>query len=244
MADQEELDFRDPATIPPEKSRGTDLTKTFRQGVAGVTDVATGIPSLAGLIPAAAGAGYEAATTDKGFMESFGEHNQLPFMRAMYGATKTGRDFVNNLLGIEEPKLAEDQAARLITGTFIPAVGALGALQKAGGVLGATGRIATPIMKVTKSPTGSYLTGGNILRGGAQIGMGGTIDQTMRHLQPHPEFPTLWSEEAITGGTGDTELGGGQGDDTLDFRPPPTDPNVLDYYTQQMIHSSTANYFG
>ena len=63
FCEQEKLDFRDPATIPPEKDRGTDPTKTFRQGVAGVTDVATGLPSLAGLIPAAAGAGYEAAYT-------------------------------------------------------------------------------------------------------------------------------------------------------------------------------------
>ena len=78
MAEQEKLDFRDPATIPPEKDRGTDPTKTFRQGVAGVTDVATGLPSLAALIPAAAGAGYEAATTDKGFMAVSYTHLTLP----------------------------------------------------------------------------------------------------------------------------------------------------------------------
>ena len=221
------LDFRDPATIPKEekpaapkeKGRGTDLSVTARQGIAGVTDVATGMPSLAGLIPAAIGASYEAATTDKPFMESFEEHNQLPFMRGAYGITKAGRDAVNKFLGIKEPVLAEDQAARLLTGTFIPGIGIAGTLANAPGKLAAAGRMLTPVMKVTKSPTGSYLTKGNVIRGGAQVGMGGTVDQGFRALQQDPEFPTMWSEEAISGGVGDDRLGGGQGDDYLDFRP-------------------------
>ena len=233
---KEELDFSGPIEepevpikAPVKKGRGTDLIETAKQFGAGATDVATGIPSLAAIIPSAVGAGYEAATTDKDFVESFFEHQQLPFMQGAMNITHAGRGVINDLLGIKEPVRTEDQVARLISSTFIPGVGVLGALANAPSKVAAAGRMLTPVMKVTKSPTGSYLTGGNILRGGAQIGMGGAIDQTMRHLKPHPEFPTLWSEEALTGGTSSTATGGGQATDTLDFSDPISDPNTLDF---------------
>ena len=207
---KESIDFSDPieepkpveapTKAPVKKGRGTDLVGTAKQAVAGaLTDVATGLPSLAAIIPSAIGAGYDAATTDKGFVESFGEHQQLPFMQGAMDITHAARGAVNKLFGIKEPVRTEDQIARLVASTFIPGVGWLGALANAPSKAAAVGRILTPVMKVTQSPTGSYLTGGNILRGGTQVGMGGAIDQTARHVFPNPDFPPMFSEEALTG---------------------------------------------
>jgi hypothetical protein len=206
---------------PVEQGRGTNLLNTALQGVAGVTDVATSFPHLLGnLLPAAVGSAYESATTDKSFMDSWDEHQQLPFMKGAAGMTTAARKAVNDFLGIPEPKLLEDQAVRIATSTFIPGVGLLSNLATSPSKIAAAGRMLTPVMKVTKSPTGSYLTGGNVLRGGAQIGMGGTIDQAVRANFPHPDHPTMWSEQALSGK---------KTPEAINFADPPSDPNSINF---------------
>ena len=149
-------------------------------------------------------------------------------MQGAMNITHAGRGVINDLLGIKEPVRTEDQAARLITSTFIPGIGWLGGLANATGKVGAVGRMLTPVMKVTKSPTGSYLTGGNVLRGGAQVGMGGAVDQSMRHVYPNPEFPPMFSEQALTG----------KAPEAINFA---DDPNTIDFSDPTSLDAPVSN---
>ena len=213
-------------TNKPKKARGTNLANTALQGVAGITDVATSFPALASLIGSGAETLYDTATNDKSIGDNFVINQGEDTYKNLNNLTAKMRGGVNDFLGIDEPILAEDQIARLITSSFIPAVGPLSKVAQGASALAKLGRVATPLMKVTRSPTGSVLNKGNALRFGTQVGLGAGIDQGIRAAIDKPGLPTILDDEALYGPEGleattvsgkqtDTNLEGVSGSDDL-----------------------------
>jgi len=200
--------FRDVATGKPER-----VSDPFKQAVAGISDIATGIPAILGLAGSGLQAGYGHLTSDddKPFKQRFAEAMSEGTDKSLLDIGLGGREFVNEALGIAEPISTEDQAARLIGG-FIPIPGiALAAnasrLAKAAN-LGIN--LLTPAVK--RGP-------GFARRGALQLGLGTGIEQGIRALTDDPDkYPLIFSERALSGGVAPEEpsLQGGAGLDQLD----------------------------
>ena len=187
-----------PATpTTPAKTRPSDVGW---QGLAGVSDIATGIPMLLGAAGSAIGTTFSRDDDPEShwgqeFMKNLMENS---FFKAGMG----GRMWVNEALGIEEPLSLEDQAARLATSTFIPGIGWLGAIAGGTTKLAMAGRLLTPLVRMQK---GKPIQ--NISRIGIQAGIGGGIDQAVRgaidHYAPDSAgatvMPPMWSKRAIEG---------------------------------------------
>ena len=186
----------------------------FKQAVAGITDIGTGIPTLLGLGGAGIEAGVSTLFNDKGIKQNFAEAMESGWDRSLLDAGLGGRDAVNKFLGIKEAVSTEDQAARLIASLIpIPGLGVIGGASKLARVSRGIGNILTPVVKA--GPKGNRFNKGFALRSGAQFAIGTGIDQALRGLSDNPEFPTLFSERAMQGKVVPTKLIDGEGQDDL-----------------------------
>ena len=214
-----------------------------KQALAGLSDIATGIPALLGLAGAGIQAGWNTMTGDKGIGDNFAEAVSEGADRWLLEKGIGGRNWVNEALGIQEPVSTEDQAARLAASLIpIPGLVAVGGASKLASLGRGTANILTPMVKMTKkykhphlqkvlpskASQGTYLHKGNVGRAGAQLGIGAGIEQGIRGYMDNPEMPLMFSKEAIegitpesttksviSGSVGDDTLGGGAGDDQL-----------------------------
>ena len=174
-----------------------------KQGVAGLSDILTGIPAVPGMLHELVATTVQRdddPNTSWGteFMKNLGEN---PFVKFSHGM----RMGVNKLLDIPEPVSLLDQPLRLAASFAIPGPGWI---TKGAGMAPALIRTVTPFVKAgTKKQT--------IARGLTQLGIGGGMDQGMRAyiesdeaLQNTPAatlMPTMWNPNARPtwlGGTG------------------------------------------
>ncbi len=171
-----------------------------KQALAGLTDIATGIPAVAGL----AGAGLETLARkfvlntpeqEEPIGDIFSKSLSEGMDRSLLETGLAGRGTVNKFLEIGEPISTEDQAARL-TASLIPIPG-IRVASGAGKLAGNIANVLTPIVKLGE--TGSRFGKGFQARAGVQLGLGTTIDQTIRGLVDDPELPTMFSERAVSG---------------------------------------------
>ena len=173
----------------PDITTNKRVSNPIKQGIAGLTDIVTGLPALAGLAGSGIQAGYNTLTGDKGFKENFASAmTDEGIDQALLDAGVGARESVNEALGIQEPVSTEDQAARLV-GSFAPIPG-LAAAANAGRLARlarGTFNVLTPAVK-----TGKGFGRRAALQGG--IGLG--LDQGIRAAT---DSPLLFSEEAMTG---------------------------------------------
>jgi hypothetical protein len=200
----QELNVDDAFKAPRPKERGTNLAGTAKQAAAGVFDVAAAIPALFAMGGNALASTYQAATGEEDFLpglvSNFEKNMEKPIQRELLGMSHAARQGVNRFFGLQEPKLLEDQAVRLLSSTVIPAIGPLSHITKGKNALALLTRLVTPLMKVTRNAKGSIINPGNVLRFGTQAGLATGIEQGSRNLFPSPEFPLMLSDEAILGG--------------------------------------------
>ena len=175
----------------------------LRQGAAGVTDIITGLPMLAGFV----GSGLETLakypSSDKGFVDLYKESLEEGVDKDLLMAGMRGRQNVNEALGIEEAYSTEDQIARLIGSFLVPVpAGFLGGVAATGlkGALGKASTFVLPAVRMGEKGNRFNKTFG--LRAGTSLGLGTGIDQTIRGVMDHPEIPMMLSREALAGGPG------------------------------------------
>ena len=214
-------------TPEEKKKRPSDPGK---QALAGLSDIATGIPAILGLAGAGIEAGWDTATGEGGISDNFVKALSEGRDKWLLEKGLGGRNWVNEALGIQEPASTEDQAARLAASLLpIPGFTALGGASKLASLARGTTNILTPMVKYTKKhkwahdPTkvtgkphldkllartrkDTYLHKGNVGRAGAQLGIGTGIDQSIRGYLEDPNFPLMFSEKALTGEEGDISL--------------------------------------
>jgi hypothetical protein len=178
----EGLDLTD--AIPPEALKGdkknSPMLDHVKQGIAGVTDAFTGLPSLIGMGKAAIEAGATAATSDKKFIPEFADNMANS---DLVKAGTAGREWVNDKLGIKDPETGLDLGIRLATGAVIPVPGSVET-----SLAGKVGMAALPFIKTTTP----ILSKGNAIRYGAQEAMNFGVDQGMRALN---DQPLIWQDE-------------------------------------------------
>ena len=171
----------------------------FRQGAAGLTDVATGLPMVLGMAGTGIGTLFDRDDDpETGYGQEFVQNLAT---NPVFNFGARGRQHVNEFLGIEEPISIEDQGARLLTSLAIPGMGPLAALSK-GGALANVARLATPVVKITPGATKA-----NVARLGLQGGLGLGIDQGVREIMQAvaPDSPgavlnpPIFSESALKG---------------------------------------------
>ena len=198
--DDEEDDF-----IPLKKADTTAQRKIrpsnpIRQGVAGLSEIATGIPMLAGAVGSAVGTTFD---RDDDPETHWGQEFMKNLMaNSVFKFGDRGRRAVNEALGIEEPISIEDQGARLLTSLFIPGVGPLGAVAGGTGKAAMAARMLTPLVRIQKGKPVQ-----NVARIGAQFGIGGGIDQGIRGYMEIADpggigatlTPPIWSKAAREG---------------------------------------------
>lgn len=172
----------------------------FKQGVAGITDLGTGLPMIAGMIGAAGQAGYNTLVDegDQSFTKNFGKAiSDGGWDTDLLQAGVSGRNNVNEFLGIQEPVSTEDQAARLAASLLpIPGAKAIAGSTKLATAL----NLLTPAVKYKRTGAipeiGTLLNKGNAARVGAQTGIGVGAEQGIR---AYVDAPLMFSEEALTG---------------------------------------------
>ena len=176
----------------------------FKQGLAGITDIGTGLPMVLGM----AGAGAEALWQDlfsagpQNISENFARNLETGGAGALMRAGASAQEDVNEFFDIEFPVSIEDQIARSI-GMFLPIPGfnvAAGASR-----LARLGRgTANVLTQAVGTGPGKTILGGKPLtrpqayarRAVAQEGIGFGLDQGIRLLSG---APTVASEEALIG---------------------------------------------
>ena len=173
----------------------TRPSNVIKQGLAGLSDVATGLPMLAGMIGTGVSTAFDRDDDPKTSYLDEALKNLQTSDTYQFGLR--GRGHVNRFLDIEEPSSTEDQITRLATSLAIPGIGWLSALSK-GGTLANIARLLTPVVKMTGEGRG-LLNKGNVLRLGTQLGLGTGIDQTVRGAMGVPDLPTMFSEQALHG---------------------------------------------
>lgn len=191
----------------------------FRQAAAGVTDIGTGLVSLLGLGGAGIQAGYNTLFDEGGIKENFAKAvTDEGIDQTLLEAGASGRQFFNELLGIEDPITTEDQIAR-IAGGFVPIPGfqVLSGAGKLANTLKHTSNVLLPTVRRGKGGGAGFAR-----RGAAQLGIGLGADQGLRALTDHP---LMFSEQALSGKAppieladppgGDETLVGGAGLDSL-----------------------------
>jgi hypothetical protein len=196
-----------------------------KQALAGLSDIGTGIPAVLGLAGGGLQAGYNTLFDKGSFKENFAKAiSDEGIDQFLLNAGLKGRSAVNEFLGIAEPISTEDQAARLAASLIpIPGLGVIGGASKLARVGRGVGNVLTPIVKA--GPKGNRFNRGFGLRAGAQLGLGGAIDQGIRAVLDDPKHPLAFSKEALAGrldpidpaigGAGQDELVGQASLDTL-----------------------------
>jgi hypothetical protein len=212
VEDDEEV----PVAIPQDKKER--VSDPFKQALAGVTDIGTGLPMLAGLAGAGIEGGWNTLTGEGGFKKNFEAALKTGFDRTLFDAGIGAREFVNETLGIKDPVSTEDQAARLAASFLpIPGFAMLGGASKLGRVTSKSG-VVTMALQRKKSLADKLLnaarTTSNVLlptvkrtgsgkgfaaRGAAQLGLGLGVDQGIRALVDDPKHPLIFSEAALAG---------------------------------------------
>jgi hypothetical protein len=196
-----------------------------KQALAGLSDIGTGIPAVLGLAGGGLQAGYNTLFDEGSFKENFAKAiSDEGIDQFLLNAGLKGRSAVNEFLGIAEPISTEDQAARLAASLIpIPGLGVIGGASKLARIARGVGNVLTPVVKA--GPKGNRFNRGFGLRAGAQLGIGGTIDQSIRAILDDPKHPLAFSKEALAGrldpihpaigGAGQDELVGQASLDTL-----------------------------
>ena len=176
-----------------------------KQAIAGLSDIFTGLPIVAGL----AGQGLEAIAdyalddNDKTFPQTFAEAGKEGADKALLDLGLKGRTATNEALGIKEAQSTEDQAARLLTSMIFP--GSLGT-----SLLGKAATFLTPLVRTGKGFT---------KRAGVQLGVGTGIDQGIRAAIDDEEFPLLFSKQALTGELPERDLEEDKDPEKFDTKP-------------------------
>ena len=201
---EEELDEED---IPSISMSGKNTAKQVRpsdpgkQLLAGITDIGTGIPMLAGLAGSGIQAGWNTMTGDKSFTENFGEAASSGWDKDLLDAGMRGQDYVNNTLGIARPVSIEDQAARLL-GSFIapPGMQFIGGASRAAKLGRGAFNVLTPAVKMPYGIKKGFTTAKGLkdygTRSGIQAGLGAGIEQGVR---AYTGEPMMFSDKALTG---------------------------------------------
>ena len=184
-------------TAPP-KETPKRVSNPIKQAVAGVTDIATGIPAIAGLAGAGMQAGYNYLTDDedKDYMEHFGSAiDDDGIDSKLLNAGVSAREGVNDFLDIKDPVSTEDQMARLAAGFLpIPGFALLSGASKLGNIAKGTANILLPTVRTGKGGAAGFAR-----RGAAQLGIGIAADQGIRSYVDSPELPLMFSEQALNG---------------------------------------------
>ena len=175
----EEVTDLDLAIEPPKKR----VSAPGKQALAGLSDIATGIPALLGM----AGAGIETLVktpfTETTIGEDFATALSEGIDRSLLDVGLSGRQAVNKALGIEEPVSTEDQAARLAASLLpIPGIRVASGAGRLAKVAGGAANVLTPAVKF--GPKGARLGRGFKTRAGAQLGIGTAIMEQRVAVNP------------------------------------------------------------
>ena len=200
----------DAVPVDEELTRASD---PFKQGIAGVTDIATGVPALLGLAGGGLEAGLNTILNDQGFATNWEDAISSGMDASLLQAGMSGREAVNEFLGIKDPVSAEDQAARIL-GNFIPIPG-LPIISGASKLANASRHlfnILTPAVRLERTSTrpfrdklvgkvidGTLLNRRNATRIAAQLGIGGVLEQGIRGVIDDPAHPLILSDTALYG---------------------------------------------
>ena len=203
-----------------------------KQLAAGVADIFTGIPGLAGLVGAAGEATYDTAignkpaaavTLDKdgvstpidnpgGFVDNFTQSLASGWPESLMKMGDEGRKGTNKLLGIEEPVSTEDIAART-AGNFFPVPGfnLANSASKSLKAANLAFNLLTPVVKSGKGFT---------RRAAGQQALGVGMNEGIKAVQDSEKAPLLFSDSALAGlpaidMPGGDEIKGDIGDETL-----------------------------
>lgn len=177
---------------PAEQAKPVEQPKRvsapLKQGIAGITDIGTGLPAILGFAGSGLEAGFNTLVGDKGFGENFEAAMKEGLDANLISAGIGARDWVNEALGISEPVSTADQAARL-AGAFFPIPG--------GAAAAGAGRLARVLRGMAYLSTPMVKRGpGFAMRAGIQAGLGTGIEQGVRAYQGRP---LIFSKEALTG---------------------------------------------
>lgn len=201
--DTEELERRNMASkfqVDVAASASQDrVSNPVKQALAGFTDIVTGIPALAGMVGAGTQAGFNTLIGDEDFLQNWeAALSDEGIDQTLFELGMSGRENVNEFFGIEEPISTEDQLARL-AGGFIPIPGITVAANasRLAKLLSTTANVLTPAVRMGKK--GSRFDKGFAARGATQLGIGTALEQGIRALQDNPNFPLVFSEQALSG---------------------------------------------
>ena len=206
---EDELEEEDiPSISMSGKGTATQVTNRpsdpGKQFLAGITDIFTGIPMLAGLAGSGIQAGWNTMTGDKGFGQNFAEAASSGWDKDWLDAGMRGQDAVNKSLGIARPVSTEDQAARLL-GSFVapPGMQFIGGASRAAKLGRGAFNILTPAVKMPYGVKKGFTTAKGLknygMRSGIQAGLGTGIEQGIRAASDDPNAPLMFSEKALTG---------------------------------------------
>jgi len=182
-------------TVAPVAKQPKRVSDPGKQALAGVTDIGTGLPIIAGLAGAGLEAGWNTLTNEgeQSFKDNFTTAMKEGTDADLIGFGSRGRQQVNDFFDIKDPVSTEDQLARL-AGGFLPIPG--GALAANAGKLAkiglGTAQLALPIVK-----SGSKAQFAR--RGAAQLGIGIGADQGIRAIEDSAQRPLVFSDVALAG---------------------------------------------
>jgi hypothetical protein len=160
----------------------------YKQTVAGVTDVFTGIPAVAGYVGAGVEAGFNRLTdgTNRTIGEQWDAASASGIDADLMAASAKAREFVNDTLKIKEPVSTEDQIGRILGAFAVPIPGS--ASVKLGN------KALSFVLPLVRTGKGF----GKRVAQQAVIGgtVGTAIDQGAR---AYNGAPMMFSEQALTG---------------------------------------------
>jgi hypothetical protein len=232
------------------------VSNPIKQGIAGLTDIATYVPAAFGMVGSGLQAGYNtlinpmsaaakdamgvASRTDE-FKRNFGKAiSDEGIDQSLINISEAAVKGVNRLLNIKDPVSTEDQIARTIGGFFpVPGIGLAAGAGRLAKLALLSFNLLTPAVK--RGP-------GFAKRSAAQVGIGLGATQGVRAFMDDPQLPLMFSKEALAGQpipdqhraiatppelvgvSGEDALEGGAGDDILEeFTATPVDAAVEEF---------------
>jgi hypothetical protein len=163
-----------------------------KQFIAGVSDIGTGLPTLAGLAGQGLETLYNYATDkpsrDEGIVKTWDKAGEEGVDKTLQDAGDTARHYVEGKLGVGDAVTGVDQVARAL-GTLIPVPGAgtAATLSRGSRLARNAYNLLTPAVKYTTP-------GATAIRAAAQAAIGTTIDQGIR---AYGDRPTLFSDGGV-----------------------------------------------